>query len=52
MEQAQVLNEKDIKRVLAAIAKRSYSSRNSAIFMLSLLARMRAIAIPDLTVAY
>lgn len=35
MKQAQVLNDKDIKRVLAAIAKRSYSSRDRAMFMLS-----------------
>ncbi len=41
MKQAQVLNDKDIKRVLAAIAKRSYSSRDRAMFMLSLLAGMR-----------
>ena len=30
MKQAQVLSERDIKRVLAAIAKRSYSSRDRA----------------------
>ena len=42
MKQAQVLSDKDIKRVLAAIDKRSYSSRDRAMFMLSLLAGMRA----------
>lgn len=41
MKQAQVLNDKDVKRVLAAIAKRSYSTRDRAMFMLSLLAGMR-----------
>ena len=32
MKRAQVLNDKDIKRVLAAIAKRSYSSRDRTVF--------------------
>ena len=41
MKQAQVLNDKDVKRVLAAITKRSYSSRDRAMFMLSYLAGMR-----------
>ncbi len=50
MKQAQVLNDKDIKRVLAAIAKRSYSSRDRAMFMLSLLAGMRVGEIAALKV--
>lgn len=41
MKQAQVLNERDVKRVLAAIARRSYSTRDRAMFMLSYLAGMR-----------
>ena len=41
MKQAQVLNERDVKRVLAAIAKRSYSKRDRAMFMLTYLAGMR-----------
>ena len=50
MKQAQVLNEKDIKRVLAAIAKRSYCSRDRAMFMLSYLAGMRVGEIAALKV--
>ncbi len=50
MKQAQVLNDKDIKRVLTAIAKRSYSSRDRAMFMLSLLAGMRVGEISALRV--
>jgi integrase/recombinase XerD len=50
VKQAQVLSDKDIKRVLAAIAKRSYSSRDRAMFMLSLLAGMRVGEIAALTV--
>ncbi len=50
MKQAQVLNDKDIKRVLAAIAKRSYSSRDRAMFLLSLLAGMRVGEIASLKV--
>jgi integrase/recombinase XerD len=41
MKQAQVLNERDVKRVLAVITKRSYSSRDRAMFMLTYLAGMR-----------
>ena len=41
MKQAQVLSERDVKRVLAAIAKRSYSTRDRAMFMLTYLAGMR-----------
>lgn len=51
MKQAQVLSERDIKRVLAAIAKRSYSSRDRAMFMLSLLAGMRVGEIAALRVS-
>jgi len=36
-----VLSEKDVKRVLSAIAKRSYSTRDRAMFFLTLLAGMR-----------
>ena len=50
MKQAQVLNDKDIKRVLAAIAKRSYSKRDRAMFMLSYLAGMRVGEIAALQV--
>ena len=50
MKQAQVLQERDVKRVLAAIAKRSYSSRDRAMFMLSYLAGMRVGEIAALTV--
>lgn len=41
MKQARVLNEQDVKRVLAAIARRSYSSRDRVMFMLSYMAGMR-----------
>ena len=41
MKQAQVLSERDVKRVLAAIAKRNYSTRDRAMFMLTYLAGMR-----------
>jgi integrase/recombinase XerD len=51
MKQAQVLSERDIKRVLAAIAKRSYSSRDRAMFMLSYLAGMRVGEIAALRVS-
>jgi integrase/recombinase XerD len=51
MKQAQVLNERDIKRVLAAISKRSYSSRDRAMFMLSLLAGMRVGEVAALKVS-
>lgn len=50
MKQAQVLSERDVKRVLAAIAKRSYSSRDRAMFMLSYLAGMRVGEIAALKV--
>lgn len=51
MKQAQVLNERDVKRVLAAIAKRSYGSRDKAMFMLSFLAGMRVGEIAALKVS-
>lgn len=51
MKQAQVLNERDIKRVLGAIAKRSYASRDRAMFMLSYLAGMRVGEIAALKVS-
>ena len=35
MRQAQVLSDRDVTRVLAAIAKRSYGHRHRAMFMLS-----------------
>lgn len=41
MKQAQVLSDRDVKRVLAAIAKRSYGHRDRAMFMLTYLAGMR-----------
>jgi integrase/recombinase XerD len=41
MRQAQVLSDRDVNRVLAAIAKRTYAHRDRAMFMLSLLAGMR-----------
>ena len=50
MKQPQVLNERDVKRVVAAIAKRSYSKRDRAMFMLSLLAGMRVGEIAALNV--
>jgi len=50
MKQAQVLNDRDIQRVLAAIAKRRYAERDRAIFMLSLLTGMRAGEIAALRV--
>ena len=50
MKQAQVLSERDVKRVLAAIAKRSYSTRDRAMFMLSYLAGMRVGEIASLRV--
>jgi integrase/recombinase XerD len=51
MKQAQVLNDKDVKRVLAAIARRSYSARDRAMFMLSYLAGMRVGEIAALKVS-
>lgn len=50
MKQAQVLSEKDVKRVLSAIARRTYASRDRAMFMLSLLAGMRVGEIAALCV--
>ena len=50
MKQAQVLNGRDVKRVLATIAKRSYSKRDRAMFMLSYLAGMRVGEIAALLV--
>ena len=50
MKQAQVLNERDVKRVLFAIAKRNFSKRDRAMFMLSLLAGMRVGEIAALKV--
>ena len=50
MKQAQVLSERDIKRVLAAISKRSYCSRDRTMFMLSYLAGMRVGEIAALRV--
>ena len=41
MRQAQFLADNDARRLLAAITKRSYSGRDRAMFMLSLLAGMR-----------
>lgn len=54
MKQAQVLNERDVKRVLAAIARKSFASRDRAMFMLSLQAGMRVgeIAAPDVSDVY
>ena len=51
MKQAQVLSERDVKRVLAAIAKRSYSTRDRAMFMLTYLAGMRVGEIAALKAA-
>ena len=51
MKQAQVLSERDVKRVLAAIARRSYSSRDRAMFQLSYLAGMRVGEIAALKVS-
>ena len=50
MRQAQVLSDRDVKRVLAVIAKRTYSHRDRAMFMLSLLAGMRVGEIAALKV--
>lgn len=50
MRQAQVLSDRDVKRVLAAIAKRTYAHRDRAMFMLSLLAGMRVGEIAALKV--
>lgn len=51
MKQAQVLSEKDVKRVLSAIAKRSYSTRDRAMFLLTLLAGMRVGEVAALKVS-
>jgi integrase/recombinase XerD len=51
VKQAQVLSERDVKRVLAAIARRSYSSRDRVMFMLSYLAGMRVGEIAALSVS-
>lgn len=50
MKQAQVLSERDVRRVLGAIAKRPYAARDRAMFMLSLLAGMRVGEISALRV--
>jgi integrase/recombinase XerD len=50
MKQAQVLSEKDVKRVLAAIARRGTSARDRAMFQLSYLAGMRVGEIAALRV--
>lgn len=41
MKQAQVLSERDVKTVLAAISRSSYSSRNRCMFLLALYSGMR-----------
>ncbi|WP_421696180.1 tyrosine-type recombinase/integrase [Aestuariivirga sp.] len=51
MRQAQVLGDKEVKRVLGAISKRSYCTRDRAMFMLSLLAGMRVGEIAALRVS-
>ena len=51
MRQAQVLSDRDVARVLAAIAKRSHGHRDRAMFMLSLLAGMRVGEIASLRVS-
>lgn len=51
MKQAQVLNERDVKRVLAAIAKRSYCTRDRTMFMLTYLAGMRVGEVAALAVS-
>jgi integrase/recombinase XerD len=51
MKQAQVLGEKEVKRVLSAISKRSYCNRDRAMFMLSYLAGMRVGEIAVLKVS-
>lgn len=51
MRQAPVLSDRDVKRVLAAIAKRCYAYRHRAMFMLSLLAGMRVGEIATLNVS-
>ena len=50
MKQAQVLSETDVKRVLAAIARRGTSARDRAMFQLSFLAGMRVGEIAALRV--
>ena len=50
MKQAQVLNDKDVRRVLAAMAKRPYAARDRAMFQLSYLAGMRVGEIAALRV--
>ncbi len=50
MKQAQVLNERDVKRVLAAISRKGYCNRDRAMFMLSYLAGMRVGEIASLKV--
>ncbi|WP_419797716.1 MAG: tyrosine-type recombinase/integrase [Terasakiella sp.] len=50
-KQAKVLNDQEVKRVLAMIATRRYAVRDRAIFMLSYLAGLRAIEIASLRVS-
>ena len=50
MKQAQVLSEKDVKRVLAAIARRGTTVRDRAMFQMSYLAGMRVGEIASLRV--
>lgn len=51
MKQAQVLSERDVKRVLGVIAKRRYSARDRAMFMLTYLAGMRVGEVAALKVS-
>lgn len=51
MKQAQVLSERDVRRVLAAIAKRSYCTRDRSMFMLTYLAGMRVGEVAALAVS-
>lgn len=50
MKQAQVLSEREVKRILAAIARKSFGDRDRAMFMLSYLAGMRVGEIASLKV--
>ena len=51
MRQAQVLSEKDVKRVLSTISRSAFPQRDRAMFMLSLIGGMRVGEIAALRVA-
>ena len=50
MKQAKVLNDQEVKRVLAVIGQSRHADRNRMAFMVSMLAGLRAREIASLTI--